>query len=161
MTGDMVSASNGTAVTNNEQTRMALEMRKAGLTLQEIGDQLGLCAETVRRRIRTAMTLNIRDLAEAVRSQELEALEYLERKAMELVDTTYIKISAGRVVMMGLKDANGDPIIDARTGLPAEVAMVDKEPINAAIATRLRIMDRKSKLLGLDRPVAPAVAPAD
>lgn len=157
-----ISSTSAAAIVQNDQTRMALEMRKAGLTLQEIGDQIGLNPETVRRKLRQAMTLNIRDLVEAVRIQELETLERLEKKADELVDTTYLKVSAGRVVMMGLRDDQGNPIIDARTNLPAEVAMIDKEPVNAAIATRLRIMERKTKLLGMDRAPKPDTsAPID
>lgn len=149
-TEQMIPSTSAVAITQNEQTRVALQMRKAGMTLFEIGEQLGVSYETVRRRIRTAMALNIRDLVEEVRSQELEALDRLEKVAEDLIDTRYLKVSAGRLVMIGLKDVNGDPIIDARTGLPAEVPMLDKEPVKAAIETRLKIMDRKAKLLGMD-----------
>lgn len=154
-TEQMIPSTSAVAITQNEQTRVALQMRKAGMTLFEIGEQLGVSYETVRRRIRTAMALNIRDLVEEVRSQELEALDRLEKVAEDLIDTRYLKVSAGRLVMIGLKDVNGDPIIDARTGLPAEVPMLDKEPVKAAIETRLKIMERKSRLLGMDREKTP------
>jgi hypothetical protein len=102
------------------------------------------------------MFVNVRGLADAARDQELETLERLERKADKLIEFRYLRVSAGRVVMMQAKDENGDVIIDARTGLPAEFAMEDYAPVLNAILARAKLMERKAKLLGIDRPAATA-----
>jgi len=141
----------------------AVQMRKDGLSLAHIAAELDLSVDTVRNRLLKALALDGEAL-DAARSEELAEIERLEQKANELIDRQYAVVSAGKVATRYAKRPDGSLVIDVITGKPVEIEIEDFGPVREAIVTRLKIMDRKAKMLGLDRPVKAAesdTAPTD
>ncbi len=59
-------------------------------------------------------------------------------------------VSAGRVVSAPMLDSNGQSVRNPETGDVLTRVLEDKVPKLAAIATAVRVMERRAKLLGLD-----------
>jgi hypothetical protein len=119
-----------------EQAAQAYELRLAGATLRQIGEQLGISIGTVHKRIATYMAERVDPLADQYRAVELDRLDDLTAKAYAVLTARHIVVQHGKVV----RDENGEPI-------------PDHAPILQAIGTLVRLAERRSKLLGLDAAV--------
>jgi hypothetical protein len=119
-----------------ERDAQALELRAAGLSIRQIGRQLGCSATTAHRRVVRGLDRTLREPADRVRALELHRLDQLQAAATATLRARHVVVQAGRPV---LDPASGDPY-------------VDHGPVLAAIAALLRIAERRARLLGLDAP---------
>jgi hypothetical protein len=121
----------------------AAALRARGLTYAAIGERLGYSAQSAHEAVQRALRDSVKDGGEAVRELELERLDYLYRRALDIAEKEHVAISNGRVVgrRTGEVDEDGEPIWED---------VLDDGPELAAIKTLLQIQERRAKLLGLD-----------
>jgi hypothetical protein len=115
----------------------SIELRIAGLSLAQIGRELGVTEATACKYVKTALSrLNERalDNADHLRAIELERLDKLQRAAERVLSKNHVIISGGKVV------CNGD------------AQLTDDGPVLQAIDRLLRIAESRRRLLGLDSP---------
>ncbi len=121
-----------------ERDAKACALRAEGLTYDAVAKQMGYAdPATARNAVQRALMAIVEPSAARLRTLELARLDLLLGKAWSVLKAEHIVVSQGRVM--------GDP----RTGEP----MVDHGPVLQAIATVLKIMERRAKLMGLDAPV--------
>jgi DNA-binding transcriptional MerR regulator len=144
-----------TALESLRRTQEILEYRKQGWTLAEIGAVIGIRPDNVQRRI--AKWVKEQNETTRAEMQQVEAakLDELERIAMDAVRTFVPLTSMGKVVYAPLFDAQRQPVLN-NAGQPVMLPIQDKAPVIAAIATTLKIIERRAKLFGLDAPVKQA-----
>lgn len=119
---------------------VACRMRRDGRTYKEIADELynghpGRAYEGVQR----AMLAIVREPAEELRNFELDRLDYLYAKTLEVLHRRHLTVQHGKVVTV-LNEAG------------ETVTLEDDGPVLAAVQTLLKIQERRAKLLGLDAP---------
>lgn len=121
----------------------AAALRARGLTYAAIGERLGMSTSSAHEAVQRALRDAVAEPGEAVRQLELERLDYLYRRALDIAEREHVAISNGRVVgrRTGEVDEEGDPIYED---------VLDDAPELAAIKTLLQIQERRAKLLGLD-----------
>jgi hypothetical protein len=154
------------AITNNDQTKQVLELRLKGFTLKECADQVGIGVQKVSKLIRRYMADHPALAAEEFREIELEKYDRIESVLFKKVARQYVKVNAGQVVMIPVKDANGQIQIQQNpdTGRlePVMTEMIDESPQNEAIGMLLKLWHRRAMLLGIDAPTRVKVdAPPD
>ena len=144
----MAGHSTGTKVTpfttrQNREAEMATAKRMYELrtgpekmTLAAIADEME-CSVFKVQRLLNKYTPKLLE-ADATRHREIEVqkLDLLEEKLWRMVDEDYYTVSNGQVVYM----ESGDPVPDI-------------EPVMKVIDRILKVSERRSKLLGLDKPV--------
>lgn len=118
-----------------ERQKQALELRKAGASYRRIGDQLGISHEQARRDIEGALALHREDVASS--ADGLRALEVAR------LDDTLYKLQLY---------LNGEPQYDA-AGKFLNTKRFAPATVMAAIDRTLKVMERRAKLLGLDKPI--------
>ncbi len=142
---------------------MALQLRKDGHSYERIGILLGsqfgnqqggetFCTVYARKLVYEAIKDIYRDDAKSLVTIELERLDAMQTEVMEVLRTTHVLVSNGAVVKIIDRGEDGLPIFDERTGLPKASPIRDDGPRLAAIDRLLKIQERRSKLLGLDKP---------
>jgi transcriptional regulator len=144
------------AIERNERTKQVLELRLKGLTLKECADQLGLSVSGCSKMIRRYMQDNPSQAAEEFREMELEKYDKVEAQLFKKTQRKYIKVNAGQVVMIPVKGADGQVLLErnVNTGQlqPVLEEMVDEGPQNEAIGLLLKLWHRRAMLLGIDAP---------
>lgn len=130
-----------------------LRLRLDGLTLEEIGTHMGMGRENVHHSITRALEALTKKPAEDLLAMELARVEELLAQAMETVRAFHPLIANGKVVYAPVLDDDGQPMREPATGEVLTTVMEDKAPKLAAIATCVRLLERRSKYLGLDAPV--------
>ena len=121
----------------------ALDLRVAGLSLAQIGRELGVDESTACRYVKDALAglaKRTESNAEHLRELELERLDKLQRAAERVLAKNHLFVNAGRIV----ED------IDDKTGLPYK--LIDDGPVLAAIDRLVRIAESRRKLMGIDAP---------
>jgi hypothetical protein len=118
-----------------EREARALALRRDGHTYAEIGKVLGVNRQMATRIVQRGLDRIVREPAEQVRLLELERLDQAQVEALTVLRCRHVLVQGGKII----KDDDGQPL-------------ADHGPVMAAIATLLRIMERRAKLLGLDRP---------
>lgn len=115
----------------------AARLRSRGLSLAQIAEQLDYAGPSgAYKAVQRALAAVPVDAVEELRRLQLEQLNYLGRRAFEVLEGEHPLISpSGRVVTH-----NGKPLTDVR-------------PVLRAIDTLLRIMEREARLMGLDAPL--------
>lgn len=121
------------------ETVQMYEDRKAGMTLQEIGDKFGITKGAVFNRIRKYSTEIVETAADSYRDHEIEKLDEMETKLWEIVGKKHYRVDHGKLIVLGQEGE--------------EEVLSDDEPIMKAIDRLLKVMERRAKLLGLDNPV--------
>ena len=142
----------GTSILEAQRRAEMLRLRIAGFTLEEIGDRLGIQAESVFGVIQRALRTMTKEPTEELLALELGRCDALLTEAMRVVNCFHPLIHAGAVVRVALDGEDGKPMRDPETGEVLTQVLEDKAPKLAAIATALRVMERRSKYLGLDKP---------
>lgn len=143
------------ATINRDAT--AASLRGRGWTYDQIAAELGFADRSAARKaVERAMRDTLTEPANEARQRELDRLDALHRKALDVLERQHVAISQGHVVRRRgepVLDEHGVQVIDAQ-GKPEyewhDVA--DDGPVLAAIAACLKIQERRSKLLGLDMP---------
>lgn len=119
-------------------------LRRQRLSFGEIGQQLGV-SESMARKIYDQVIKAIPAAnLEAHRVEELERLDELERKAINVLEGLHPLVQQGRIINRGHKDESGTWVVDEE--------LVDSGPVLAALDRVLKIQERRAKLLGLDAP---------
>lgn len=149
------------SVQTKELQREILALRKSGMTLTAIAIKLDKSQPYVSKLYRKALKSIIHEDVEGWRKLELERLDLLQSKAMEIVLSFHPLIASGNIVRDMLEDANGHPIIDPLTGKPVMVKLQDKALVLTAINTVKGIMDQRARLLGLNAPTKTALTNAE
>lgn len=117
----------------------ALQMRAAGLTFEQIKDQLGYKTRgSAVQDVQRAMALTVSEPAADLRALQAARLEMLWVKAMQVLSRTHLTVSHGRVIMVGPEGA--------------ERPLQDDGPVLAAIRELRQISTEVRKLFGLDAP---------
>lgn len=125
------------ALAAQEKLTRAIDMRKRYATWQQVADECGwsdrstaynaVNREMARRR--EALAENVDDL----REREVERLDLLAARALQVLETPHFVVSAGKLV-------------DGPDGFP----LLDDGPVLAAATTLVRISESYRRLHGLD-----------
>lgn len=110
------------AVENTEKQRKVLELRRAGMTLQEIADKLGYAGPSGPQQVLDrALERMVREPAESVRALETERLDLLWAKVWEALESgnlaavdSALRVMARRARLLGL-DAPTNAIVQVTT----------------------------------------------
>jgi len=128
-----------------ERDAEALRLRSRGKTLKHIAEALSYATQSnVSEAISRATADIIAEPAMEVVRQQTELLNHLTDQAMAVLERHHVTISGGKIVYDGPEPTEDKE--DTRSPL------LDDGPVLQAIATLLRIQERRSKLLGLDAP---------
>lgn len=147
------SATSATSIKQTERRAEVLRLRLDGLTLSQIGDRLGIRADSVHDIITRALRSMTKEPAEELLSLELARLDSLYAEAMNSVRAFTPVLHNGKVVQIPVIDSNGQAVKDPDTGQPLTCIAQDRQPVLAGIACAVRLLERRAKLLGLDAPV--------
>lgn len=126
----------------------AVRLRAEGNTYQAIAGRLGYNDRSdARKAIEAALTREVREPADELRQMELIRLDSLWLEAVKVLHAEHVTVSNGKVVTI---DKDGE-----------KVPVADDAPVLQAIDRLLKIMERRSKLLGLDAPAKVEVMTLD
>ena len=120
-----------------ERMARALDLRVAGLSLAQIGRELGVDESTACRYVKDALAALAKrndDNAETLRALELERLDKLQRAAERVLAKNHVYVNSGKVVFDGT------------------TKLIDDGPVLAAIDRLVRIAESRRKLMGIDAP---------
>ncbi|MGO8683980.1 MAG: hypothetical protein ACLQUT_05305 [Thermoleophilia bacterium] len=125
-----------------------LTLRRRGASYRQIARDVGVVAATVQRDI-------VRELDRLARANEGKTAEWreLELQRLDALEMVASDVLAARHITVN----NGRVIIDPRTG----ESMIDDDVTLRAIATLLRISERRARLLGLDAPARQEISGSD
>jgi len=121
-------------VESAERDAEAARLRSRGLTYRKIAATLGIDVAVAHRAVARAMKAIVAEPAADAQAVELERLDTLHVRALEVMERHHVAVSNGRVVSLD------------------GVALQDDGPVLAAINTLIRISESRRKLLGLDSP---------
>lgn len=110
----------------------ACELRSRGWSYRDIAAELGIDYSQAHARVQRAMARIVQEPAEAARQFELDRLDRMYRKVEEVLAAQHIVVQHGKVVYL-----HDEPL-------------TDHDPVMRAVASLLKIQERRSKLLGLD-----------
>ncbi|MFI9200172.1 hypothetical protein [Streptomyces sp. NPDC053048] len=110
----------------------AAELRAKGWHYRRIAEHLGIDVHTAHQAVQRALKAIVQEPAEEVRTLELERLDRLYERAVEVLERRHVTVSQGKIIYEG-----GEPL-------------ADDGPVLQAIDRLLRIQERRAKLLGLD-----------
>lgn len=127
--------------------------RLDGLSLAEIGERMGIRADTVHVIISRALQSMTREPTQELFNLELARIDSLYAEALKAVRAFTPVLHNGRVVQIPLIDSHGEPVKHPETGQPLTCIAQDRAPVLAGIAAAVRIAERRAKLLGLDAPI--------
>jgi hypothetical protein len=112
-----------------------VQMRLAGASFEEIGQQLGVTDSRAHQLWTDALDRTAKEPADRWRALELQRLDQLQAAATAVLHATHHVIQSAKVVV----DDQGRPY-------------VDHGPVLAAVNTLVRVMERRARVLGLDAP---------
>lgn len=111
----------------------ACELRSRGWAYRDIAAELGIDYAEAHKRVQRAMAAIVQEPAEGARQFELDRLDRMYRKVEEVLASKHVVVQHGKVVRG-----------------PDDEPLTDDDPTMRAVATLLKIQERRSKLLGLD-----------
>jgi hypothetical protein len=120
-----------------ERRRKALQLRLAGATLAQVGQQLGVSESRACRIVQDALDQTVREPADELRKLEVARLDQLWVEVTKILRRRHLLISGGTVVLHPEND---------------EQPLEDDAPALHAVDRLVRIMERRARLLGLDAP---------
>jgi len=118
-----------------EARLLAYNMRLKRVSYADIGKALGVSRTTASTLCQEYIAELSEPLALDARKVELDKLDGIEAVAWKILEDNHVSIQHGKVVML-----------DGHT-------ITDNEPLFKAIASILKISERRAKYLGLDTPV--------
>lgn len=145
-------ATSATSIKQAERRAEVLRLRLDGLTLAQIGERLGIRADSVHDIITRALASMAKEPAEELLGLELARLDSLYAEAMNVLRSFTPLLHNGKVVQIPVINRDGEIVKDPDTGQPLTCIADDKAARLAAIAAAVRVMERRSRLLGLDAP---------
>lgn len=129
----------------------ALKLRAEGKTFQQIADIMGeKRPQDARQRVVRALKDIRQEPAEQVIALETARLDLLFEKGMEVLTGLHLAFNQGSAILDPTKEVQlnneGKPILEK------ENFVRDHAPVLAAIDKLVKVMERRSSLLGLDAP---------
>jgi DNA-binding CsgD family transcriptional regulator len=146
-------ATSATSIRQAERRAEVLRLRLDGLSLQAIGDRMGIRADSVHDIITRALRAMTQDPSQELLTLELARLESLYAEAMSAVRAFTPVLHNGKIVQIPVIDSNGQTVKDPDSGQLLTCVAQDRQPVLAGIACAIRISERRAKLLGLDAPI--------
>ena len=146
-------ATSATSIRQAERRAEILRLRLDGHSLAEIGDRMGIRADSVHDIITRALRAMTQDPSQELLTLELARLDSLYAEALKAVRSFTPVLHNGRIVQIPIIDSNGDALKHPETGQPLTCIAQDRQPVLAGIACAVRIAERRAKLLGLDAPI--------
>lgn len=129
---------------NREQrydlARQMHEERVDGIPFRDIARKFGVAVGTVHKLVKEYQPAAAQGAAEMWREHEIEKLDELETRVWKMLDKRYYKVDHGKLIRIEHPETGED------------VPMLDDGPILAAVDRLLKLSERRSKLLGLDKP---------
>ncbi|MCF3101436.1 hypothetical protein IPZ58_07560 [Streptomyces roseoverticillatus] len=110
----------------------AAELRARGMSYRRIAAELGIDVHTAHDAVERALKAIVQEPAEKVRALELERLDLLYERAVQVLERRHVTVSQGRIVREG------------------DQPLQDDGPVLQAIDRLLKIQERRARLLGLD-----------
>lgn len=155
----MVVGTGPKAIQVSENVARMLELRKEGMTLQAAADLCGIPYVTAREWIKKYIRHVSSKAVIAFRNQELETLEKAQERVLEALFATNYMFYQG--VMCTTPHPSGVMEVDPVTGRlePVRVPVIDHEPNIRAATALMKVMERKSRLLGADKPPEKVAGP--
>ena len=146
----------GTATPTERTKRLQAALLRArrdnaDLNYQQLGDMFGITRTYARKLLLKALRDIIQEPAEEVIQLELARLDYLQTEVIKVLQSFHVVVSQGCVVRDVVEDEHGQPIVDINTGQPRTKRIEDTGPKLAAVDRALKIMERRSRFLGLDK----------
>lgn len=152
----------GSKSTPSEKTKLAqaeiMRLRRdyPSMTWEEISHALKAVGFDMGRQqcymyYKKALKEIIREPTEEVVEMELARLDEMYSEVMRIMRAVHPVVSQGRVMWDILTDEEGMPVIDALTQAPVKIKLFDAAPKLAAVDRGLKIMERRAKLLGIDK----------
>ena len=151
-----------------ELEEKCVELATLGLSTRKIAELLGCSHTTAERHLHHALEVKIAEIGEkgdGLRARELAKCDEWERRASAVLTRKHLMFYQGEPVSLLLPadaDAPDDQvvIVDVLNKDSGEyervkarrVGVIDDGPTLNAIATLLRVAERRAKLLGLDQP---------
>jgi hypothetical protein len=136
-----------------DKIERACELRRAGLPYRQIAELMGISIMRAHQLVDTAKRERVMVAADALIEYELEQLEILREKALEIMNESAPLVNAGSVITDTVTDpATGRPTIDPRTGEPLRVRLTDRGPALQALAQLVKISSEIRRLKGADSP---------
>jgi hypothetical protein len=127
-----------------------LTLRLTGMTLGQIGERMEVGIPTVSRVISKALAAHTREPALELIALEVGRCDLLLLEAMQTVKAFHPMIAGGQVVSAPLLNDRGELVRNPESGDVLTQVVEDKAPKLAAIHVAVKVMERRSKLLGLD-----------
>ena len=138
-----------------------LALRRDGKSFAEIAEALRYKdVASVRKLYKMALRDIIIEEVEDIRKIELERLDNMYAKAVEVMNGVHLLIKSGKVVRVPLLDADGEPVRSIE-GEIIKIRIEDVSPKLAAIDRAVKLMERRARLLGLDSPMLVKEVPSD
>jgi len=128
-----------------EKKRRVLELRRDGKTQQAIANELGISQVYAGKLLRAALADVIQEPGEDVIKIELARLDWYHEEAAKILKGYHYLVNSGTVVV--------HVVTDPDTGEERSVILEDVAPKLKAIDVLTKLAERRSKLLGIDRPV--------
>lgn len=130
----------------NDEKRMDMARnmyldRVNDMSFRQIAEKYGKSVSTVHKYINDYKPSLLEGPAMQWREHEVEKLDELESRVWKLLDKRYYRVDHGKLIR----------IEDEETG--EETPMLDDGPLLQAVDRLIKISERRSKLLGLDRPI--------
>lgn len=128
-----------------------LERRKQNVSFPQIAQELdrtqGYVYKMYKKAIRDVLDRPVKEVV-AIESAKLNDME---NRIRELASRKYYLTNNGMVVRDTLETEDGNPVFDEE-GNPVFVKMEDVVPLLQLMDRQLKVMERRAKLLGLDKP---------
>jgi hypothetical protein len=118
-----------------EREAKAAQLRSRGMSYRQIAAELGVDTHTAHNDVQSALAAIVAEPAAAAQALELERLDAMYARALQVMEAHHVTVSNGRVVTLD------------------DSPLPDDGPVLAAINTLVRISESRRKLLGLDSPV--------
>jgi hypothetical protein len=114
----------------------AADLRRQSWTFKAIGENFGITESAAYKMVQRAIEDIPREGTQELVQIELAKLDYLERKASDIMERNHAYVGQnGKVVYL------------------EDNFLTDDEPVMKAMALLLKISDRRARLLGLNAPV--------
>ena len=145
-------AARARAITRAERRAKAVELRRAGLSYDAIGQALGCSGCNAFRLVKKALRDMVASPTALLVEQELAELESMRAQLLRVIDAQHRVVSAGAIVCEDLVGPDGNPVVDERTGKPFRVPLHNPKPMLDAIRLLLSVAESRRALLGTDAP---------
>ena len=138
-----------------------LKMRVQSVSFPDIAEHFGMTQGYIYKQYKTALRDIYREDAEQLRQITNERLSQLWGEAELLKKSFTPLVSAGSVVMDHIRDSSSKMLVDSYGEPTGHVVLEDIGPKFKGIEVQLKIIERHSKMNGLDLPSKIALTDPD